>query len=430
LCVEPGTIIFREPGLNFPIECNETCSDIITCTVCTTGTTTLTPTATPTTTTTTPSLSRNFKFDISSSLNNPYSVDTKMYVYITGSGTAMTGSQTIAANSNTSFSTSFNMTSSIAPFIFEVGFKSGSNSIGVTQGGSNYYDVVIVDTYDNGLAPISSSYLGNGGISTQPVFWNGGGFWSASLWNSVTRSVEIKPSVDRDLLLYNMSGSNGFASYTLAKPYLTSSGSIAATIGILLESQSLMENGFARVPAYNTDYSTRYQVNIPANRFYIAEFNNNRQIVRLDADTYNSSSNAWVHRLDSKITLPINQKSTNNINGTNIPSSPCSGAGTSTSDLYYNQQSGSFYPKQQAYAYYNFTWANQNTTGAPAYKNSSLTTAFSSGDFGAFQKVTGLEQWQGNYTAESDGKPFMVYYFESSPLPSGPVSVVAEYTCP
>lgn len=36
LCVEPATIIFREEGLSFPVECNETCSEIITCTTCTT----------------------------------------------------------------------------------------------------------------------------------------------------------------------------------------------------------------------------------------------------------------------------------------------------------------------------------------------------------------------------------------------------------
>jgi hypothetical protein len=35
LCVEPFTIIFREDGLSFPVECSETCSEIITCTTCT-----------------------------------------------------------------------------------------------------------------------------------------------------------------------------------------------------------------------------------------------------------------------------------------------------------------------------------------------------------------------------------------------------------
>jgi hypothetical protein len=35
LCVQPNTTIFRDEGLNFPVECTETCSDIITCTTCT-----------------------------------------------------------------------------------------------------------------------------------------------------------------------------------------------------------------------------------------------------------------------------------------------------------------------------------------------------------------------------------------------------------
>ena len=35
LCVEPLTIIFREAGLNYPVECSERCSGIITCTTCT-----------------------------------------------------------------------------------------------------------------------------------------------------------------------------------------------------------------------------------------------------------------------------------------------------------------------------------------------------------------------------------------------------------
>jgi len=35
ICVQPYTIIFRETGLDYPVECSETCSDIITCTTCT-----------------------------------------------------------------------------------------------------------------------------------------------------------------------------------------------------------------------------------------------------------------------------------------------------------------------------------------------------------------------------------------------------------
>jgi len=35
LCVQPYTIIFRDFGLDYPVECSETCSDIITCTTCT-----------------------------------------------------------------------------------------------------------------------------------------------------------------------------------------------------------------------------------------------------------------------------------------------------------------------------------------------------------------------------------------------------------
>jgi hypothetical protein len=402
-----------------------------TTTIAPTTTTTLVPTTSttlaPTTSTTTLSLSRLFTFEVTSSLNNAYSIDTKLFINLTGSFVPVTGTQTINANSDISFSGVVNLPPA-APFILQLDIYSGSNSIGAVQGPNNYYDVIMVDTYDNGLAPLSSSYLGNGGQSIQPRNWGVDGFWSASLWNNVTRTAQIQPSVNRNLVLYNMSGSNGFASYALAKPYLTSSGSIATTVGILPASQSFMQNGWLQVPAYNTDYTTRYQANISANRFYIGEFNNKREIVKFTTDTFNTSSNVWVQRLDNKTTLPIDKKSINNMGGAIIPTSPCNGLGTSTSDLYYNQENGSFFVLTQAYGTYNSTWVNQNIIGTPAFSNAACTIAMGNDTFGAFEDVSGLEGMSGNYTPASDGHPYVVYRFSKSA--STPVRVSSQFECP
>jgi hypothetical protein len=392
--------------------------------------TTTTTTITPTTTTTLPPQPRFFRFDISSSLSAPFTASNQLYINLSGSAVNVGGEQTLPSNSNISFTGSANILGSV-PFALNTSIISSSLSIGATLGTASYYDVRITDTYDNGLAALSASYLGNGGQwRSQPNDWGMLGFWSASLWNSVTRSVEIGLSVNRNLVLYDMSGSNGFSSYNLAKPYLYSSGSVAATIGILPVSQSIMQKGWAPVPAFNTDYTTRYQANISANRFYIAEFDNNREIVRFQPDTYNTLSNISVQRLDKVTPSTIQYKSTNNLGGAIIPTNPCNGTGTATSNMYYNQESSSFYVRNQAVSFFNLTYANFNYFGAEAWLNSNLTTPFSSPNpnYGAFRDVTNLEFMQGNYTPSSDGIPFVVYQTDGFVF-TPPNVLATQYNC-
>ncbi len=347
-----------------------------------------------------------FTFQISSSLDKPFTINNFLLPNLSGSGTNIGTTQTLPANSNISFSATASVSGSV-PFLFYTTIQSASVNIREAIGANNYFDVRITDTYDNGLPALSASYLGNGGAVKGEGSWTYPGFWSASLWNAVDRKVEIGLSVNRDLVLYNMSGSNGFSSYNLAKPYLYSSGSIAKTIGITPVSQSIMQKGWGTVPAFNTDYTTRYQDNISARRFYIGDFDGNREIIRYQPDTYNTLSNISVQRLDKVTTQPILRKSNNNIGGVFIPQDPCAGSGSSSGDLYYNQESSSFYVRNQAAAFFNLTYANFNYFGAEVWLNSSLTHPFNG--FGAFVDKTSLEFMQGNYTPSSDGIPFGVY---------------------
>jgi hypothetical protein len=347
-----------------------------------------------------------FTFQISSSLDIPLTINNRLLVNLSGSAINIGGTESLPSDEDTAFRATSSF-SDTAPFLLYTDLLSGTSSIGETLGTASYYDIILTDVYDNGLPALSSSYLGNGSEwRKQPVDWNVLGYWSSSLWSSLNRTVEVQLSVNRDLVLYDMSGSNGFSSYNLAKPYLYSSGSIATTIGIPPVSQSIMQNGWGKVPAFNTDYTTRYQANIPARRFYIAEFNNNREIIRFEPDAYNTLSNISVQRLDKKITQPILRKANNNIGGLPTIAAGCFGSGSSSGDLYYNFESSSFFSREQAVSFFNLTYSF-NYYGSEMYLNSGLTTPYI--NYGAFVDTTNLEFMQGNLTPASDGFPFVIY---------------------
>jgi hypothetical protein len=343
-----------------------------TTTTTSTTSTTSTTTAAPTTTTTTTLESRFFRVEYTSSLPESMSVltylstATDLYAYRnkgwqnTGYISGMSSYQLIPTNSVVVVSGSKTMS------------NNGSFSIeSLTQnpitGSSLPFDVIVKDKYDN-FNTISQSYFGLNEFNTDGVRSAAviNGYYSASAWLSVTRSIEYKPTDNKNLVLWNVSGSNGYASYDLARSAFdsaTGSYSTAFAVGIQPISQSMMQKGWKRVPAYDTSsYTNRFTANIAANRFYIGDFGGYKTIVRFETDTFNTSSNVWVQRLDTKIPFPIQRKGTGNLFGDQIGVDSnfkaCNLEGTASGFIYYNQSSASFYTGITADGFYGSTIAN------------------------------------------------------------------------
>lgn len=235
------------------------------------------------------------------------------------------------------------------------------------------------ENYISGALQNTTNYYGVSTSSRQYPYGWGGDIknWTQYFDDTnrihLTASVELTPSINRTLTLYDISGSNGYTDAWMAFNAINDSGTIAHQICILPISQSAFWEPSStpgerqKVYTYDTSScSTIYTDNIPDRRFYVGEFNGERIVVNYKTETYNSSSNVYVERMNPVLRSPLIAAETNNV-GTGVDYPNCQILGTDgvTKNLYWDDNENIYYG-------YDFPV----TAYTPVYTNEALTEQY------------------------------------------------------